>query len=95
GNSRALDEGINALTDVRIHIAVAAENDNRDACDYSPSGAAGALTVSTSTIGDARADFSNYGECVDVFAPDLDILSTFIESNTATPSLSGTSMASP
>ncbi|KAJ7306327.1 hypothetical protein DFH08DRAFT_670999, partial [Mycena albidolilacea] len=62
---------------------------------YSPSGAAGALTVSASTIDDARANFSNYSECVAVFAPDLDILSTSIESNTATPSLSGTSMASP
>jgi cerevisin len=53
------------------------------------------VTVGASTLGDERAYFSNHGECVDVFAPGLNILSTFKGSRTATSTLSGTSMASP
>ena len=48
-------------------------NDNRDACDYSPAGAEKAVTVGASTLGDDRAYFSNYGKCVDVFAPGTSI----------------------
>lgn len=44
-------------------------NDNRDACNYSPAAAEKAVTVGASTIGDERAYFSNFGKCVDVFAP--------------------------
>lgn len=50
-------------------FAVAAGNDNRDACKYSPAASPLAITVGASNIADARAYFSNYGECVDVFAP--------------------------
>ena len=53
------------------------------------------MTVGASTLGDQRAYFSNHGSCVDVFAPGLNILSTFKGSKTATATLSGTSMASP
>ena len=70
-------------------------NDNRDACDYSPAAAEKAVTVGASTLGDERAYFSNYGKCVDVFAPGLNILSTYKGSKTAVATLSGTSMASP
>ena len=70
-------------------------NDNRDACDYSPAAAEQAVTVGASTLGDARAYFSNFGECVDIFAPGLNILSTWIGGTTATNTISGTSMASP
>jgi len=70
-------------------------NDNRDACNYSPAGAENAVTVGASTLTDERASFSNHGECVDVFAPGLNILSTYKGSTTATSTLSGTSMASP
>lgn len=70
-------------------------NDNRDACNYSPAAAEKAITVGASTLGDERAYFSNHGECVDVFAPGLNILSTYRGSSTATATLSGTSMASP
>ena len=58
-------------------------NDNRDACNYSPAASAKAVTVGASTLGDERAYFSNFGPCVDVFAPGLNILSTWIGSNTA------------
>lgn len=70
-------------------------NDNRDACDYSPAASKNAITVAASTLGDERAYFSNYGPCVNVFAPGLNILSTYTGSRTATATLSGTSMASP
>ena len=70
-------------------------NDDRDACDYSPAASKNAITVAASTLGDERAYFSNYGTCVDVFAPGLNVLSTYTGSPTATATLSGTSMASP
>lgn len=70
-------------------------NDNRDACGYSPAAAEGAVTVGASTLSDERAYFSNHGECVDVFAPGLNIVSTWRGSPTAINTISGTSMASP
>ncbi|KAF8706780.1 Peptidase inhibitor I9, partial [Rhizoctonia solani] len=93
--SPALDTAIDTAVRNGMHFAVAAGNDNRDACSYSPAGAELAVTVGASTIGDERAYFSNYGKCVDIFAPGLNIKSTWIGDNTAQSILSGTSMASP
>ncbi|KIL60482.1 hypothetical protein M378DRAFT_130625 [Amanita muscaria Koide BX008] len=95
GKSPALDKAVNKAVDAGLHFAVAAGNDNKDACNYSPAAAANAVTVGASTLGDERAYFSNWGSCVDVFAPGLNILSTYKGSPQATASLSGTSMASP
>jgi len=95
GRSRALDAAVNAATRRGVFFAVAAGNDNRDACNYSPAAATEAVTVGASTIDDRMAWFSNHGKCVDVFAPGKDILSTWIGSNVATNTISGTSMASP
>ncbi|KDR75523.1 hypothetical protein GALMADRAFT_140166 [Galerina marginata CBS 339.88] len=95
GKSQALDDAVNRAVDNGLHFAVAAGNDNRDACNTSPASAEKAVTVGASTVGDDRAYFSNHGECVDVFGPGLNILSTFKGSKTATATLSGTSMASP
>ncbi|KAI9598754.1 alkaline serine protease Pen c2 [Syncephalis fuscata] len=95
GFSRALNMAVNAAVEAGVHFAVAAGNDNRDACDYSPASADKAVTVGASTIEDTRAWFSNYGKCTDVFAPGHNILSTWIGSNVATNTISGTSMASP
>jgi cerevisin len=95
GKSQALDTAVNKAVLSGLHFAVAAGNDNRDACSYSPAAAENAVTVGASTLGDARAYFSNWGPCVDVFAPGLNILSTYKGSSTATSTLSGTSMASP
>ncbi|KAJ7485706.1 peptidase S8/S53 domain-containing protein [Mycena latifolia] len=95
GKSSALDRAVNAAVDAGLHFAVAAGNDNDDACNYSPGAAENAVTVGASTLDDERAYFSNYGKCVDVFAPGLNIVSTSIGSPTATSALSGTSMASP
>ncbi|KAG5352760.1 hypothetical protein C0989_000699 [Termitomyces sp. Mn162] len=95
GKSRALDEAVNAAVDGGLHFAVAAGNDNRDACNYSPAAAEKAVTVGASTLADERAYFSNHGKCVDVFAPGLNIVSTWIGSERASNTISGTSMASP
>ncbi|KAG5519104.1 hypothetical protein PMAC_002191 [Pneumocystis sp. 'macacae'] len=78
-----------------LHFTVAAGNDNDDACNYSPASSKNAITVGAATILDNRAHFSNYGKCVDIFAPGENIISTWIGSNSSTMSLSGTSMASP
>jgi cerevisin len=95
GKSALLDQAVNAAVDAGIHFAVAAGNDNADSCRYSPAAAEKAVTVGASTLADERAYFSNFGKCNDIFAPGLNILSTWIGSETATNVISGTSMASP
>ncbi|KAL5115327.1 proteinase B [Pleosporales sp. CAS-2024a] len=95
GKSTTLDLAVNAAVDAGIHFAVAAGNDNADSCNYSPAAAENAVTVGASTLLDERAYFSNYGKCNDIFAPGLNILSTWIGSEYATNTISGTSMASP
>ncbi|KAI0402484.1 peptidase S8/S53 domain-containing protein [Xylaria palmicola] len=95
GKSPSLDETVNAAVTAGLHFAVAAGNDNADACNYSPAAAAKAITVGASALDDSRAYFSNWGKCVDIFGPGLSIKSTWIGSETATNTISGTSMASP
>ena len=95
GKSVTLDLAVNAAVDAGLHFAVAAGNDNADSCNYSPAGAEKAVTVGASTLEDERAYFSNYGKCNDIFAPGLNILSTWAGSKYATKTISGTSMASP
>ncbi|KAI9276650.1 serine protease [Phascolomyces articulosus] len=95
GKVTALDLAVNGAVDAGIVFAVAAGNDNSDACNYSPAHAENAITVGASTLYDDRAYFSNYGPCVDVFAPGLNIQSIWRGSPYATNTISGTSMASP
>jgi len=95
GKSPTLDLAVNAAVEAGMHFAVAAGNDNADACNYSPAAAAKPVTVGASTSFDERAYFSNYGKCTDIFAPGLNIQSTWIGSKYATNTISGTSMASP
>ncbi|EPS37858.1 hypothetical protein H072_8474 [Dactylellina haptotyla CBS 200.50] len=95
GKSPTLDAAVNAAVTNGMHFAVAAGNDNADACNYSPAAAELAVTVGASTLSDDRAYFSNHGKCVDIFAPGLNIQSTWIGSKYATNTISGTSMASP
>ncbi|KAK3991181.1 peptidase S8/S53 domain-containing protein [Cladorrhinum sp. PSN332] len=95
GKTKALDDTVNAAVAAGIHFAVAAGNDNADACNYSPAAAQKAVTVGASAIDDSRAYFSNYGKCTDIFAPGLSIQSTWIGSKHAVNTISGTSMASP
>ncbi|ODV64307.1 S8 family peptidase [Ascoidea rubescens DSM 1968] len=95
GKSLALNKVVNIAVRSGVHFAVAAGNENQNACNSSPASARNPITVSASTITDERAYFANYGECVDVFAAGLNVLSTYIGSNTETRVLSGTSMAAP
>lgn len=78
-----------------VTMVVAAGNNNADACLYSPSSEPTAITVGATTSSDARASYSNYGSCVDVFAPGSNITSAWHTSALATNTISGTSMASP
>lgn len=69
GKSQSLDTAVNKAVLSGLHFAVAAGNDNRDACNYSPAASENAVTVGASTLSDDRAYFSNHGSCVDIFAP--------------------------
>ncbi|ODM20825.1 Alkaline protease 2 [Aspergillus cristatus] len=95
GKSPVLEMAVDAGVDAGLHFAVAAGNDNADACGYSPAASEKAVTVGASTLADERAYFSNYGKCTDIFAPGLNILSTWTGSKHAVNTISGTSMASP
>ncbi|WFD28553.1 cerevisin [Malassezia nana] len=93
--SPTLDRAVNGAVMTGLHFAVAAGNENQDACNVSPASAKHAITVGASTIADERAFFSNRGTCVDIFAPGLRVLSTWNSGPRAVNIMSGTSMASP
>jgi len=95
GASALLDNAANNLVASGVTTVVAAGNDNDNACNYSPARAANAITVGSTAISDRRSSFSNYGTCVDIFAPGSDITSTWHTSDTDTNTISGTSMACP
>lgn len=95
GASTATDDAITRLTSSGVTVAVAAGNDNANACNSSPARAASAITVGSTTNTDARSSFSNYGSCLDLFAPGSNITSSWNTSDSATNTISGTSMATP
>jgi aqualysin 1 len=96
GASSALDTAVQNSINAGVTYAIAAGNDyGVDACTESPGRVAAALTVGSSTSSDAKSDFSNIGACVDIFAPGSSILSSWNTSDTATNTISGTSMATP
>jgi subtilisin family serine protease len=88
----ALNSAVQRAVAAGITVVVAAGNSNVDACTASPSSAANAITVGATGKDDARASFSNYGTCVDIFAPGVGITSDY---KNTTKTISGTSMASP
>ena len=95
GIDNTLDTAVaNSIAD-GITYAIAAGNDNSDACNQSPARVAAAITVGSTTTTDARASDSNFGTCLDIFAPGQDITSAWNTSDTATATVSGTSMATP
>lgn len=94
GYSTALNSAVDRLINDGVVIAVAAGNSNADACSSSPSSVPNALTVAASDPNDFRASFSNYGKCVDLFAPGVNITSSWIGAS-GVNTISGTSMASP
>lgn len=95
GASTATDSAVARMTNAGVTVVVAAGNESQDACNVSPARAASAITVGSTTSTDARSSFSNFGTCLDMFAPGSSITSAWYTSNTATNTISGTSMASP
>ena len=95
GYSSALNTAVANSIAAGITYAVAAGNSNTDACSGSPASTATAITVGATTSADARASYSNYGACLDLFAPGSSIKSDWNSSTTATNTISGTSMATP
>jgi subtilisin family serine protease len=95
GASSALDTAVNNAINAGVTFAVAAGNENQNACNVSPARTAAAITVGATTSSDARASYSNFGTCVDLFAPGSSITSAWASSDTATNTISGTSMATP
>merc|ERR1711988_678070 len=95
GYYSALNQAVNELVKCGCTVVVAAGNENSNACSSSPASAEDAISVGATDNLDQRAYFSNYGDCVDVFAPGLYITSTWIGSPYAINTISGTSMASP
>jgi subtilisin family serine protease len=98
--STALDQAVANSINAGVSYAIAAGNGNflgiaQDACNYSPARVPAAMTIGATTKTDAKTSWSNYGSCVDWFAPGSAIKSAWIGSNTATNTISGTSMATP
>ena len=95
GASQAVDDAVAGAVSRGATMVVAAGNSNASACNYSPARAPSAITVGASTNADARASYSNYGNCLDLFAPGSAITSAWNTGDSATNTISGTSMASP
>ncbi|SCL31034.1 Peptidase inhibitor I9 [Micromonospora nigra] len=95
GASTALDNAVANSINSGITYALAAGNSTANACNTSPARTRAALTVGSTTSTDARSSFSNYGTCLDIFAPGSSITSAWHTSDTATNTISGTSMAAP
>ncbi|MET7426665.1 S8 family serine peptidase [Dactylosporangium sp. NPDC005555] len=93
--SPALDQAVRTSIASGVTYAIAAGNENVDACDISPARTSEAITVGATDAGDNRASFSNYGACVDVFAPGVAITSASNSGDHGSAIMSGTSMASP
>jgi serine protease len=95
GASTALDDAVRNSVAAGVTYAIAAGNSNANACGSSPARVTQALIAGSSTMTDTRSSFSNFGTCVDLFAPGSSITSAWHTSNSATNTISGTSMASP
>jgi MYXO-CTERM domain-containing protein len=91
----AKDAAVRNLVAMGVTVVVAAGNETTDACNGSPAREPMAITVASSTASDTRSSFSNYGTCVDLFAPGSNITSAWIDADNAINTISGTSMASP
>ncbi|HET7373484.1 MAG TPA: S8 family serine peptidase, partial [Gemmatimonadaceae bacterium] len=100
GASSSLDDAVRNSIAAGVSYAIAAGNGNtagvaQDACNYSPARVAEAMTIGATDRTDTKASWSNYGSCVDWFAPGVGIKSAWNTSTTATNTISGTSMATP
>ena len=95
GYSSLQNQAVANAVNKGVVMVVAAGNDNKDACNYSPASEPLAITVGSTDSNDARSSFSNWGVCVDVFAPGSFITSSWSTGTTDTHTISGTSMATP
>lgn len=95
GASSTIDTAVQNAVNAGVTVVVAAGNDNANACNYSPARAVNAITVGSTTNSDARSSFSNFGTCVDLFAPGSSITSAWHTGTTVINTISGTSMAAP
>jgi len=95
GKSPTVEAGINKAVNANVSVVVSAGNAGSDACQQTPAFVSSAITVGATTWSDIRSSFSNFGPCVDLFAPGSSITSAGISSNTAEAVYSGTSMACP
>ena len=93
--SSTTDAAVDRMAAAGVTVVVAAGNESQDACNVSPARADSAITVGSTTDSDDASYFSNYGSCLDIYAPGSDITSAWIGSPDATSTISGTSMASP
>ncbi len=95
GGSLSLDKAVNAVIVDGITVVVAAGNSSANACNYSPARVPNAITVAASDSANVFASWSNYGLCVDIIAPGVNITSAWKGSDSPTRTISGTSMAAP
>jgi subtilisin family serine protease len=95
GFSSSVNTAANNLSNAGVFVAVAAGNSNANSCNFSPASASNVTSVMSSTSSDAKSSFSNFGSCAHLYAPGSSITSAWWTSNTATNTISGTSMASP
>jgi len=95
GTNSAMRTAVDAATRAGVSVVVAGGNDNSDSCNFSPAFVPSAITVGSTDSNDRRSSFSNYGRCTNIWAPGSSILSAGHTSNSATRTLSGTSMACP
>lgn len=95
GASSSLDTAVRNAVTAGVTIVVAAGNSNADACTSSPAREPSAITIAATTTTDSRASYSNFGACVDLFAPGSSVTSAWFTNTTAVQTLSGTSMAAP
>ncbi|KAK3842005.1 MAG: peptidase S8/S53 domain-containing protein, partial [Linnemannia gamsii] len=93
--NKPTNEAIQEAMRLGIHFSIAAGNDGKDACQFSPASTPGAMTVGATDKDDTIASYSNFGPCVAIFAPGSGIVSAWADSDTASHIQSGTSMASP
>jgi subtilisin family serine protease len=95
GTNATMEQAVrNSIADGVVY-AIASGNSNSDACNFTPARTAEAITVNASDNTDARASFSNYGTCTDIFGPGVNITAAWNSSDTGTNTISGTSMATP
>jgi len=101
GDVQSLRDAVENSIGAGVNYAVSAGNGSwprgipQDACKQSPAGAKGAITLGATNLNDSEASFSNYGTCVDLLAPGVNVTSAWHTGNTATNTISGTSMAAP